>query len=60
MGDDGPLHGYVAAVIGSAVQYGRWLPEAIAFVQAHQEALNQVPVALFCVHIQNLGNDENS
>ena len=58
----GDLHSddYQAVLIGSAVQNGQWLPEAIEFVQANQQALNRVPVALFCVHIQNLGNDESS
>jgi menaquinone-dependent protoporphyrinogen oxidase len=54
------VDGYQAVLIGSAVQNGRWLSEAIEFVQANQQALNRVPVALFCVHIQNLGNDESS
>lgn len=51
---------YQAALIGSAIQYGNWLPEAVDFVKAHHEALNQIPVALFCVHIRNLGEDEAS
>lgn len=54
------VDGYQAVLIGSAVQYGKWLPEAVEFVQANQPALNRLPVALFCVHIQNTGNDENS
>jgi len=52
--------GYRAILIGSAVQHGTWLPEAIEFVQANQAALAQVPVALFSVHIQNLGDDSES
>jgi menaquinone-dependent protoporphyrinogen oxidase len=51
---------YQAVLIGSAVHHGNWLPEAIDFVKANQPALNHMPVALFCVHIQNLGNDEPS
>jgi menaquinone-dependent protoporphyrinogen oxidase len=54
------LDGYQAILLGSAVRYGNWLPEAVAFVQANQEALNRVPVALFTVHITNLGDDEQS
>jgi menaquinone-dependent protoporphyrinogen oxidase len=54
------VDGYRAVLIGSAVQNGNWLPEAVAFVQANQPALNRVPVALFCVHIQNRGSDEAS
>jgi menaquinone-dependent protoporphyrinogen oxidase len=52
--------GYSAVVIGSAVQYGTWLPEAIEFVQANQSALANVPVALFSVHIRNQGDDGES
>jgi menaquinone-dependent protoporphyrinogen oxidase len=52
--------GYQAVLIGSAVQNGNWLPEAVAFVKDHQRELNRVPVALFCVQIQNLGEDATS
>ena len=54
------VNDYQAVLIGSAVQHGKWLTEAVDFVKANQGALNQVPVALFCVHIQNLGNDDTS
>ncbi len=55
-----PLDGYHAVLIGSAVQHAKWLPEAVDFVKANQVALKQLPVALFCVHIQNLGDDDTS
>jgi menaquinone-dependent protoporphyrinogen oxidase len=55
-----PIDGYQAVVIGSAVQHGNWLPEAVEFVKDNQAALNELPVALFCVHITNLGDDETS
>jgi len=48
---------YQAVLLGSAVRHGNWLPEAVAFVQTNQQALHQVPVALFTVHITNLGNN---
>ena len=54
------LDGYQAVLIGSAVQSGQWLPEALDFVKQNQQALNCLPVALFCVHIRNLGDDEAS
>lgn len=54
------VDGYQAVLIGSAVQHAQWLPEAVNFVKTNQSALNRVPVALFCVHIQNLGDDETS
>jgi menaquinone-dependent protoporphyrinogen oxidase len=43
------LTDYGAVVLGSAIRAGRWLPEAMAFVEKHQEALNRVPVAYFIV-----------
>jgi menaquinone-dependent protoporphyrinogen oxidase len=52
--------GYQAVLIGSAVRHGSWLAEAVEYVRANREALNRVPVALFSVHITNLGDDENS
>lgn len=52
--------GYQAVIIGSAVRYGAWLPEAVDFVKANWSTLNRIPVAVFCVHIQNLENDERS
>ncbi len=58
--DKPPIDDYQAVLIGSAVHHGNWLPAAIDFVKVNQPALNHVPVALFCVHIQNTGNDEMS
>jgi menaquinone-dependent protoporphyrinogen oxidase len=54
------LDGYQAILVGSAVRHGHWLPEAVEFVEQNRQVLNNLPVALFCVHISNLGNDENS
>jgi menaquinone-dependent protoporphyrinogen IX oxidase len=50
-------HGYQAVVLGSAIQAKRWLPEAVDFAQANRQALNQVPVASFCVHFPFVGNE---
>ena len=44
--DVGP---YRAVVVGSAIRMGRWLPEAVKFVETHRDALSQVPVAYFTV-----------
>lgn len=41
------LESYDAVVIGSAIQYDRWMSEAAEFVKANQHVLNQVPVAYF-------------
>jgi menaquinone-dependent protoporphyrinogen oxidase len=54
------LDGYHAVVIGSAIRMGNWLPEAVKFVQENQQALKQVPVAFYTVHMLNTGEDEAS
>ncbi|MCJ7703414.1 MAG: flavodoxin domain-containing protein [Anaerolineales bacterium] len=54
------VEGYKAVMIGSGIRMGNWLPEAIAFVKKNQQVLNQVPVALFTVHMLNSGEDEES
>ncbi len=43
------LEGYDAVVVGSSIRMGRWLPEAVAFVQAHREILSHIPTAYFLV-----------
>ena len=55
MKDQPSLDGYSAVVLGSAVNGGRWLPEATAFVTANSDTLGRVPVSLFCVHAMNTG-----
>ena len=54
------LSGYEAVVLGSAVRFGRWLPEAVEFVRRRQAELQRLPTAFFTVHGQNLGADEVS
>ena len=54
------IEGFQALVIGSAINGGRWLPEAVDFALNNQQALQQIPTAIFCVHIMNLGDDEKS
>ena len=51
------LEGYDAVVLGSAINGGQWLPEAVQFVEANRDALGKVPVSLFCVHAMNCGPD---
>ena len=41
------LAAYDAVVLGSAVYVGRWLPEAVAFVEAHGATLADRPVWFF-------------
>jgi menaquinone-dependent protoporphyrinogen oxidase len=41
------LDDYDAVIIGSAIQYDEWMPEASEFVIAHQNILEKLPVAYF-------------
>jgi menaquinone-dependent protoporphyrinogen oxidase len=54
------IAGYDAIILGSAVRMGQWLPEAVGFVKTHQSALSQIPVAIFSVHIMNMGDSPES
>jgi menaquinone-dependent protoporphyrinogen oxidase len=56
----GPVRGYQGVLLGSAVNSGRWLPDAVEFVRKNQAVLRAIPVAVFCVHIMNAGDDERS
>jgi menaquinone-dependent protoporphyrinogen oxidase len=58
--DAGSVHGYRAVVLGSAVNGGRWLPEAVEFARNNQATLRALPVAVFSVHIMNAGDDVRS
>lgn len=49
---------YGAVVIGSAVRFGQVLPEAVKFIEQNHIQLNEMPTAIFAVHIMNMGNDE--
>ncbi len=49
MKDVKDLTAYRAVVAGSAIRMGKWLPEAVQFVQTHQAALAQKPFAAFLV-----------
>lgn len=41
------LSEYDAVVVGSAIQYDKWMPEAADFVIANQNFLEKIPVAYF-------------
>ncbi len=43
------LSPYRAVVVGSGIRVGKWLPEAVGFVEKHRGVLSQVPVAYFAV-----------
>jgi menaquinone-dependent protoporphyrinogen oxidase len=54
------LKPYAAVLLGSAVRFSQWLPEAQQFVEQQAAALKARPLALFTVHGLNLGDDEPS
>ncbi len=54
------LDGVEAAILGSAIRMGSWLPEMLDFIKANQAALNAIPTALFTLHILNTGQDQAS
>ncbi len=54
------LADYQAVVIGSAIRFGGWLPEAVKFVEQNREVLGQRPLAIFAAHILNMEGDETS
>ena len=54
------VDGYDAVIIGSAIRAGKWLPEALKFVEKHQDALSQIPVAFFTVCLTLSENTEEN
>ncbi len=44
------LDGYRAVLVGSAVRFGKWLPEAVRFIERNRTLLSRVPTAFFTVH----------
>ena len=43
------IESYQTIIVGSAIQAGKWLPEAIEFIKNHQVALQKVKFATFTV-----------
>lgn len=58
LGENPSVDGYDAVVLGSAVNGGAWLPEAMDFLESNASGIRQVPFAAFCVHAMNGGTDE--
>ncbi|MCB0132353.1 MAG: pentapeptide repeat-containing protein [Caldilineaceae bacterium] len=52
--------GYSAVVIGSSIRLGRWLPEAIAFLNEFGDALAGLPVALFTTCLTMIDDTHDS
>jgi menaquinone-dependent protoporphyrinogen oxidase len=47
--DVADIGGYDAAVVGSAIYFGRWMRPAFDLVERHREALARLPLWLFSV-----------
>lgn len=54
------LGGFDAVVLGSSIRAGKWLPEAFRFLEMHQEALSQAPVAYFTTCLTLVDDTEDS
>jgi len=54
------LDRYNAVVLGSAIRLGSWVTEALDFIKENQARLNQIPTAIFTVHMLNTGDNESS
>lgn len=54
------VSGYDSILVGSAVHYWHWLPEAVDFVNRYKTELSLVPIGFFTVHFLNTGNDDDS
>ena len=54
------LAGFQAVVLGSAVRYGAWLPEMTRFIESRRSELARLPLAIFTLHMQALGDDAAS
>jgi menaquinone-dependent protoporphyrinogen oxidase len=46
------LSPYSAAIIGSPIYMGKWLPEPQVFIERHQQHLRSIPVAYFAVGLK--------
>lgn len=53
-----PIAGYDALVLGSAVNGGAWLPEAMEYLASIRGRIGRTPLSAFCVHSMNGGDDE--
>lgn len=47
IGDATDISDYDGLIIGSAIQYDKWMPEAVAWVRTHRAILASRPVAFF-------------
>lgn len=54
------LNGYDAVVLGSSIRAGRWLPEAVRFLDHHRAELAQLPVAYFTMCLTMVDDSEEN
>ena len=54
------IEGYRGVILGSAIRMGSWLPEMLEFIRKNRAQLNQIPTAIFTMHILNVGKDNAS
>ncbi len=54
------LDPYRAVILGSAIHGGKWLPEAVDFLQGHQDRLHRMPTAFFAVGLMIARTDEST
>jgi menaquinone-dependent protoporphyrinogen oxidase len=52
------LDGYDAVILGSAIHGGKWLPEAIEFLEVNQARLNQIKTLFYLVGLMVNKNTE--
>jgi menaquinone-dependent protoporphyrinogen oxidase len=46
----GELDGYDAVILGSSIYIEKWHADALAFLDLHQDALADIPIAYYCVN----------
>jgi len=51
---------YSAVVLGSSIRVGRWLPDAVQFVERHHDRLAQIPVAYFTTCLTMVEDNEDN
>jgi menaquinone-dependent protoporphyrinogen IX oxidase len=59
--EDVNLDGYQNVIVGSAIQSGQWLPEALQFVLSYRAELSRKPFAAFlvCMTLAMPGAEKN-
>lgn len=48
------LDAYVRVILGGSIYFGRWHPDAVAFLERHRDPLARMPLAVFALGPQKL------